>query len=307
MKEKEKIVVIGSYAVGMTIRGNHFPKPGETVAGHDFQAMKGGKGSNQAIAASRLGASVCFGTCIGDDQFGKDALVMYEKEHIDFSHVRKSSEGLSTGVGLIYVNDSGENEIIIDFAANMEYNREDIDAMMPLICDSKLVLMQLECDLDIVIYTAQKCKEAGITFVLNPAPYVELPNQLLKNCTYLIPNQTEARQILKLNKKEHISDEEVAERLYDLGVENVILTLGDKGAYIRNSSTQRFVSGHKVDTVDTTGAGDTFIGAFCVALAEGKNLIEAVEFGNKAAAISVTNYGVIDAIPTREEVENFCF
>ena len=150
---KEKIAVIGSYAVGMTIVGGHFPAPGETVPGRNFQMTHGGKGSNQAVAAARMGAEVVYGTC--------------------------------TGVGLIFVNENGENEIIIDFAANREYSRRDIDAMMPVIRQCKLVLMQLECSMDIVEYTAECCAKEGIPFVLNPAPYSPLKDGLLEKCTYL--------------------------------------------------------------------------------------------------------------------------
>lgn len=299
---REKIAVIGSYAVGMTIVGGHFPKPGETVPGRNFQMTHGGKGSNQAVAAARMGAEVIYGTCVGQDTFGDSALKMYEEEGIDASHVTRSRTGQSTGVGLIYVNESGENEIIIDFAANKEYSRENIDAMMPAIRQCRLVLMQLECSMDIVEYTAECCKKEGIPFVLNPAPYSPLKDELLANCTFLTPNESEARQILGLAPDDPIADEEVAERLYAKGVRNVVMTLGSKGAYIRNENLKEKISGEKVEAVDTTGAGDTFTGAFCVALAEGKTIPEAVRFGNAAAGISVTKYGVVESIPTREEV-----
>lgn len=301
--KKEKIAVIGSYAVGMTIVGKHFPKAGETVPGRDFQMMGGGKGSNQAVAVARMGAEVYYGTCVGNDSFADDAFRMYEEEQIDASHVRKSLKGLSTGVGLIFVNEEGENEIVIDFAANKEYSRKDVECMMSVIRDCQLLLMQLECSMDIVEYAARRCREEGVPFVLNPAPYSKLSDELLGNCTYLIPNESEARQILGLEADDEISDEEVAEKLYARGVENVVMTLGSRGAYIRNAKICEKVPGIPVKAVDTTGAGDTFTGAFCVALAEGKSIREAVRFGNAAAGISVTKYGVIDSIPRRKEVE----
>lgn len=300
---KEKIAVIGSYAVGMTIVGGHFPAPGETVPGRNFQMTHGGKGSNQAVAAARMGAEVVYGTCIGEDTFGDMAMKMYQEENIDASYVTRSKTGLSTGVGLIFVNENGENEIIIDFAANREYSRRDIDAMMPVIRQCKLVLMQLECSMDIVEYTAECCAKEGIPFVLNPAPYLPLKDGLLEKCTYLTPNESEARQILGLAPDAPVADEEVAERLYAKGIKNVVMTLGSKGAYIRNAEMSEKIFSEKVDAVDTTGAGDTFTGAFCVALAEGKSVRDAVCFGNAAAGISVTKYGVVESIPTREEVD----
>ena len=305
MKQKEKIAVVGSYAVGMTIVSDYFPEPGETVSGHEFQEMKGGKGSNQAVAAARMGAQVVYGTCVGKDEFGTEALEMYRKENIDATYVRRSKTGMSTGVGLIYVNADGENEIVIDFAANKEYGIEDIEMMMPAIKSCKLLLMQLECSMEIVEYASRRCQEEGIPFILNPAPYDTLSEEILKRCTYLIPNQSEGRQILGLSTDDPITDEMVAERLFEKGAKNVIVTLGSNGVYVKNEHMKVHVEGNSVQAVDTTGAGDTFIGAFCVALAEGKDIVSAVKFGNAAAGIAVTRYGVIDAIPSRQEVESF--
>lgn len=300
---QKKIAVIGSYAVGMTVKGDHFPQPGETVPGHGFQMTHGGKGSNQAVAAARMGAKVVYGTCLGDDTFGQMAMELYAKEGIDSSYVRKSIQGLPTGVGLIFVNEKGENEIITDFAANMEYSRDDIDRMLPAIRECSLVLMQLECSLDIVEYTALCCKRERIPFVLNPAPCQLLSDELLAACTYLTPNESEGRQLLGLDAGADIADEEVAERLYQKGVQNVVMTLGSKGAYIRNAQIKEKIDAIQTEAVDTTGAGDTFTGAFCVALAEGKDIREAVCFGNAAAGISVAKYGVVESIPFRKEVE----
>lgn len=301
---KEKIAVIGSYAVGMTIVGAHFPKPGQTVPGHNFQLTHGGKGSNQAVAAARMGGDVYYGTCIGKDDFGEKAMKLYKEEKIHVEDVRESTNGTSTGVGLIFVNEAGENEIIIDFAANNEFSKEDVDQMMPKIRESRLLLMQLEGSMETVEYAAEKCAEEGIPFVLNPAPYAPLSDELLSRCSYLIPNETEARQILGLSPDAPQPDEQIAEMLYEKGVKNVIMTLGSNGVCIRNKEMQKVVKGLKVQAVDSTGAGDTFTGAFCVSIAEGKNLVDAVKFGNAAAGISVTKYGVIESIPMRSEIED---
>lgn len=300
---KEKIAVIGSYAVGMTMTGETFPTPGQTVPGHDFVMVHGGKGSNQAVAAARMGGDVIYGTCIGKDSFGDGAMELYQNEQIDAGYVRRSRKGLATGVGFVLVNGAGENEIMIDFAANNEFSPEDIEDMMPAIKKCKLLLMQLEGSMETVEYAAKRCREEGIPFVLNPAPYVPLSDQLLANCSYLIPNETEARQILGLQPDDPVDDQEVAERIYKKGVKNVIMTLGRKGVCICNDKGKEIVKGLCVQTVDSTGAGDTFSGAFCVAVAEGKTLEEAVRFGNTAAGISVTTYGVIESIPSRKEVE----
>lgn len=301
----KKIAVIGSYAVGMTICCDHFPVGGETVPGHNFEAMHGGKGSNQAVAAARMGADVIFGSCVGQDSFGDQCFKLYDQEHIDASYVKRSQTGQSTGVGLIYVNGDGENEIVIDFAANNELMPEDIERMIPKLKQCGLVLMQLEIDLKTVAYTAKRCHEEGILFVLNPAPFRELPEGVLEYCDYLTPNQTEARLLLGLKTGDQLSDEEVARQIHAKGVSNVIMTLGHEGAMIANDTMCKKIPGIQVRAVDTTGAGDTFSAAFCVALAEGKSLEAAVRFGNTAAGLAVTKYGVIEAIPYRSDVENY--
>lgn len=301
----KKIAVIGSYAVGMTICCEHFPVGGETVPGNQFQVMHGGKGSNQAVAAARMGADVFFGSCVGQDNFGDECFKLYEQEHINADYVKRSQTGQSTGVGLIYVNSAGENEIVIDFAANNELTPEDIENMMPQLKQCELVLMQLEIDLETVAYTAKRCREEGILFVLNPAPFRILPEGLLENCDYVTPNQTEARLLLGLQTEDTLSDEEVARQVYAKGVKNVIMTLGHGGAMIVNDTTCTKIPGIKVQAVDTTGAGDTFTAALCVALAEGEKLESAVSFANTAAGLAVTKYGVIEAIPYRSDVENY--
>lgn len=303
MSNKKKIAVIGSYAVGMTIVGDHFPIAGETVPGSDFLMSHGGKGSNQAVAAARMGGDVVYGTCIGNDSFGDMALRLYAEEAIDASHVRRSDKGLSTGVGLIYVNREGENEIIIDFAANREFSPADVDAMEPELKACSMLLMQLEGSMETVEYAAAKCRALGTPFVLNPAPYAPLSDELLRNCTYLTPNQTEARGILGLKADDPIGDGALARRIQrEKGVENVIVTLGGDGAYVQTPTLSERVAGIRVQPVDTTGAGDTFTGAFCVALAEGMPILDAVRFANAAAGIAVTKAGVVESIPTREEV-----
>lgn len=301
---KEKIAVIGSYAVGMTICGDHFPVPGETVPSHGFFMCHGGKGSNQAVAAARMGAQVVYGTCLGNDSFGDGAMKLFEEENMDAEAVRRSEQGLSTGVGLVLVNAEGENEIMIDFGANKEFSPEDVDRMIPKLKECKLLLMQLEGSMETVEYAAGVCHKIGIPFVLNPAPFAPLSEELLSQCSYITPNQTEARLILGLDSDDPRPDEEVGRMLYEKGIKNVIMTLGGDGCYVKNDVLDQKIPGIKVEPVDTTGAGDTFTGAFCVAIAEGKSIPEAVALGNAAAGLAVTKAGVIESIPTREEAEN---
>lgn len=276
MSNREKVAVIGSYAVGLTMTTDRFPTDGETVLGRSFQEHYGGKGSNQAIAAARLGGDVIFGSCVGNDNYGDKAIELYKKEQLDYRYVRRSTHGTSTGVGLVAVNKDGENQIVIDFAASNEVDRDDVDKMFQEIKDCKYLLMQLEISCDTVVYAAEKCKEENVQFILNPAPYQELPKEIYANCDYLTPNETEARSILGLDSDEYISDMDLAKGIYDLGVKNVIITLGSKGALIYNDEIQKNIGGIKVSAVDSTGAGDTFNGALMVALSEGKDIIKRV-------------------------------
>ena len=300
---KKKIAVVGSYAVGMTIFGDHFPMPGETVPGYGFFMCHGGKGSNQAVAAARMGGEVVYGTCIGNDSFGDGALELFQQEGMDASAVRRSAEGKSTGVGLVLINKVGENEIVNDFGANNEFSPEDIDRMLPAIKECELLLMQLECSMETVEYAADICRQNKIPFVLNPAPFAPCSEKLLANCTYITPNQIEARRLLGLERDDPRPDGEIARMLYEKGVENVIVTMGGDGCYIKNARLDLCVPGIKVEPKDTVGAGDTFTGAFCVAIAEGKSIPEAALFGNVAAGIAITKLGVVESIPYRDEVE----
>lgn len=298
------ITVIGSYAVGMTIKTNRFPLIGETVPGYGFSVLHGGKGSNQAIAAARLGGDVFYYTCVGNDSYGKEAFKLYKQEGVNASAV-KLSDNLSTGVGIVTVNNAGENQIIIDIGANNDIEATDIDKIIPAIKKSSYVLMQLEINIDAVSYIAKVIHKMGIPLILNPAPFQQMSNDVLKCCDYIIPNETEARLLLGLAPDDPSADEMLAEKILDLGVKTVIMTLGSKGALIAGPKKYEYVYGKKVDAVDTTGAGDTFSAAFTVALSEGKEIREAVDFANCAAALSVTKNGVVPSLPTREQVDAF--
>ena len=182
MNNKPTVAVIGSYAVGMTISAPHFPVAGETVMGSNFSVLHGGKGSNQAVVAARMGAEVVYGTCVGRDSFGDMCLRLEKEEGVDARFVRRSDKGVSTGVGLVIVNAEGENEIVIDCGANNECSPADVDAMMPDIRKAGLLLMQLEMDIQTTLYAAKRCREQGVRFVLNPAPYQKLPAELFACC-----------------------------------------------------------------------------------------------------------------------------
>jgi len=296
------ITVIGSYAVGMTMVTGRLPVAGETSLGHDFTVLHGGKGSNQAIAAARLGSKVHFVSCIGRDAFGESALELYKEEGIDSTGVKRS-QTLPTGVGFVIVNESGENSIVIDFGACNDIDPEDIERLEPVIKQSDIVVLQLEICLRAVIHSAQRSHALGVPILLNPAPFQKIPEELFALCDYITPNETEARLLCGLKPDEPLKDEEVARMLLDKGSKNVIITLGAEGALILNREQSVRVGGIRVEVKDTTGAGDTFSAALATALSAGQDLVSAVRFANFAGALSVTRYGVVPSIPFLSDVE----
>ena len=305
IKKDTKILVVGSANMDMVITAPHFPQPGETIAGYGFMPNHGGKGANQAVAAARLGAKVAFVGKVGNDQFGQAMKDMMCQEGIDVSALSVASQ-IPTGVALITTVPSGENTIVIEPGANAQLTPEDVEQAEELFEDAGIVLMQLETPVTTLIKAAELAKQHGAYVVLNPAPapVTPLPDALLQHVDLLIPNETEAAAI---SGTEVVTTDDVPgamERLHSMGIKNVIITLGSKGAYASVEGSIMKVEAEKVEAVDTTAAGDTFCGAVCVALSEGRSITEAVEFANRAAAITVTRMGAPSSLPSRREVES---
>ena len=292
-KKRTKIHVIGSYAVGMTMSTDRFPKIGETVAGYGFKQLHGGKGANQAIAAARLGAEVFYTTCLGNDSLGDTALAMLRAEKIDTSSIVRS-ESASTGVGFVMVGDSGDNEILIDLGANEELTTADIAAAFAAGFAPDVLLVQLEANLDAVFYALKLAREQGITVILNPAPFRKIPDGFVTLATYITPNQTEAASLLGREG----SPEELCKGLYDKYKVKVVLTAGEEGAYVyEGDSSVKKIQGEVVAVTDTTGAGDCFSGMLAVMLGRGFDLEKAVQAANIAAGVSVQVEGVVESLP----------
>jgi ribokinase len=296
-----KVAVIGSYAVGMTMGCKRFPGEGETVMGRGFQMLHGGKGSNQAIAVARLGGAVVFGGSVGRDDFGSSALRMLKNEGIDTSFVKRA-EGAPTGVGIVIVAESGNNEIVIDLGANNRLMPSDIDAMSEAIAGVDLLLVQLEVNPEAVIRAIDIAHGKGIAVILNPAPFQKLPDEAIRKTTYITPNETEAAAMLGVDPRQEQDGRRLAAMLFERYEVNVLVTLGDKGVYVRTQDLDERVPGYAVNVVDTTGAGDAFSGALAVALGEGRPLRDAVRFANCAAGLSVEVEGVVPSLPTRAVV-----
>lgn len=293
--ENSKILVIGSSNTDMTIKADRLPVPGETVLGGKFIMGPGGKGANQAVAAKRLGGNVEFICKVGRDIFGENALEGYRKEGMDISHVLRSDE--ASGVALILVDGSGENVISVAPGANGDITVEDIDSVADVIRKAGYLILQLEIPIPAVMRAAQIAHEAGVYVILNPAPACKLPVELFKYISLITPNQTESALMTGVDIRDEETRNEAIKAFNDMGVKDVVVTLGSKGSLVCTEGTQTFVPALKVKAVDATAAGDTFCGGLCVALSQGKTLVQAAEFATKASALTVQKMGAQASIP----------
>jgi len=299
---KKKIVVIGSSNTDMVVRTSRIPRPGETIMGGTFMMNPGGKGANQAVAAARLGGNVTFVARTGDDIFGDRSMANYREAGINTGSIFRDKNQPS-GVALICVDDSAENSIVVSPGANAGLNIRDIETVRKELESANYLLMQLEILMETVEYAARIASEAGVKVILNPAPATQLQEELLKNVYLITPNETEAELLTGIAIHNLDDAKLAADKLIDMGVENVIITLGSSGALIRDANGFTKQEGRKVEAVDTTAAGDVFNGALCVALTEGMDIREAVRFATVAASISVTRMGAQCSVPTRNEVD----
>lgn len=300
----DKVLVIGSYNVGLTVLGDRIPKLGETIIGSHFDMGPGGKGSNQAIAISRLGGNVSFLAKVGDDIFGKEAMKLFEREGIDTAFIKVDSDA-HTGAGIIFVDKDGHNSIGVAPGANYRLTIEELDEADELFKSSKFLLMQLETPLPVVYHAIRKARENGVTVILNPAPGQKIDSEYLSMIDILTPNETETEIIAGLAVTDTESAIEAARKLVNDGVKNVIVTLGKQGCALVSAEKQQQYRAPRVNAVDTTGAGDAFNGGLVYALAAGKNIDEAIEFGCKVGAYSVTSIGVVPGLPTMKDIEEF--
>jgi ribokinase len=297
-----KILVIGSSNTDMVIKTKKLPAPGETILGGTFLMNPGGKGANQAVAAARLGGKVRFITKRGNDLFGNQAVGLFMREGIDTEHIVKDSE-LPSGVALITVDENGQNSIVVAPGSNGNLQKEDIPISIFESEKTEILLLQLEIPLETVEYSAIVAAEHNIKVILNPAPACQLSGKLLKHIWLITPNETEAEILTGVTITDLASVERAANIIRLAGVKNVIITMGESGAFVMSEGFSGMIPGIKVTPVDTTAAGDVFNGALAVALAEGKEIKDAVLFANKAASIAVTRMGAQASAPYRNEID----
>ena len=296
---KKGILVIGSLNMDLSIDLAKMPVTGETILGRGIAYKAGGKGANQACAAGKLGGRVRMLGCVGQDEFGQKLVKSLSESGVETDYIKESRD-LPTGTAVIYVDDNGDNSIVVIPGANMacdiEYLKEQDEQFHW--CD--YVVLQMEIPYEAVWYSVKRAKELGKMVILNPAPAPdEIPEEILSLVDYLTPNETE---IIALNGKSKDDIREGAEKLLSRGVSNVIATLGDRGALLVNRYGETFYPARKVVSVDTTAAGDCFNGAMVAALAEGQSEEEAILFANIASSIAVTRKGAQESLPIREEV-----
>lgn len=301
---KPRIAVVGSVNMDLVFRTPRMPALGETLSGHEFRQIPGGKGANQAVAAARQGADVAFIGRVGDDGFGQYSLRCLANDGIDVSNLSAVVD-TATGVAGIIVTDQGDNSIVLAAGANASLSAEDVEAALPAISSAQLLVCQLETPLSTVTRAIQLAKQHGVKVILNPAPVQALSDDLLKQVDYLVVNETEASQLSGIPVSNQESAQRASEQLLQRGVAVVLLTMGEHGVCITEQGGSQFIAAIKVDVVDTTAAGDTFVGAFAVGIAKGLDIRTASMEAQYTAALTVTKLGAQTSIPQRSEVEQF--
>lgn len=298
-----KVVILGSTNVDQFLTVERYAQPGETLHVEEAQkAFGGGKGANQAIATARMQADTTFITKIGTDGVADFILEDFKVAHIDTSYIIKTAEA-KTGQAFITVNAEGQNTIYVYGGANMTMTPEDVINAKDAIINADFVVAQLEVPIPAIISAFEIAKAHGVTTVLNPAPAKALPNELLSLIDIIVPNETEAELLSGIKVTNEQSMKDNANYFLSIGIKTVLITLGKQGTYFATKNQSQHIEAYKVNAIDTTAAGDTFIGAFVSRLNKSQdNLADAIGFGNKASSLTVQKHGAQASIPLLEEV-----
>ena len=306
MKSKPRIVVVGSLVFDFVAQAERLPRRGETILGRKFGMYPGGKGANQAVQASRLGADVYLIGRIGDDFLGERLLASLKDSGVKTDFVKRDN-AVNTAACCIHVDEQGGNAIVIVPEANLACSRQDVDAAQDVLTTADMLLCQLEIAVPTVAYAVELAAERGVPVILNPAPVQPVPEGLFSKVTILTPNETEAEFLAGITYAQEPTDWEAkaARKLLSLGPRNVIITLGERGAYLATEEQEVHIPPCRVNAVDATAAGDAFNGALAVALAEGQDLLAAIRFANVAGALATTRPGAQPSLAFRSELEAF--
>lgn len=296
------LFVIGSLVFDLVVKTPRRPQKGETFSGDYFGMFPGGKGANQAVAASRLGARARMCGRVGNDAFGKLLMKNLKKENVGAAHITMDKK-TGTGVASIMVDREGDNSIVVVPNANAKVTVDDVKRALPALKKSDAVLLQLEIPLPVVYYSAQLAKDEKKKVILNPAPAREIPETLLSVCDVVIPNEQEAGQLSRTRVRSRSDVVYAAKQLMKRGATNVVITLGDKGVFWMNEDTKKFFPAFSVKAADTTACGDAFCAAFSVAYCGGKSMADSIVFASAAGALTASKIGAQPSLPYRREVE----
>lgn len=299
-----KIIVIGSLNMDLVVRATRIPLAGETVAGDGFRIIPGGKGANQAVAVARMGGTVSLIGCVGADLFGRQLIDNLRVQHVDSTHIRIDSNA-PTGTATIVVEPSGENRIIVVSGANGKVRQNDIDAAEQSIAEAQLIILQFEIPFSIVEYAIDMAIRHHVPVLLNPAPAYPVSDAYLMKADYLVLNETEARFYSGNDVTDEASARQAATVLLKKGVKVVILTLGEKGAYLATAQDKVYVPTSPVSVVDSTAAGDAFVGGLAISIVEGLELRKAIRVANAAGTLAVTRFGAQTSLPSKQDVQTF--
>ncbi len=300
----QRIVVVGSVNMDLMLRCPYLPKPGETVLGSEFVQAPGGKGANQAIAAARLGANVSFIGCVGDDAYGNTSRAGFEAAKVDISHLH-TMPGQATGIAMIISDERGENCIALAPGANLHLTCRHLDQAEALIAQAGMVVCQLESPLEVVLHTMKLAQRYQVPLLLNPSPSQMLPTKSLAGVDLLVLNEVEAAMLAD-SKVENIQQGcQAAEFFRSIGIRTVVITMGKNGAVVADDHGTNHFMAHKVQAVDTTGAGDTLVGGLAAALMAGDSMFDAMGSAQRAAAFSVTRRGAQASMPDLSDLEQF--
>lgn len=304
MNTSAKLAVLGSINADHILNLTHFPRPGETVIGKQYQIAFGGKGANQAVAAGRAGADIAFIACVGADDIGERIRQQLQQDRIDTAPVETVADE-ATGVAMIFVNGEGENNIGIYSGANAALTPACVARHQQVIAQADALLMQLESPLESVLAAAKIARANATQVILNPAPATQLSDELLALIDIITPNETEAEILTGIAVKSDEDAARAAQALHEKGIHTVLITLGRRGVWLSEQGKGVRIPGFSVQAIDTIAAGDTFNGAFITARLEGVAMHDAVRFAHAAAAIAVTRPGAQPSVPWRTEIDTF--